>query len=166
MSEQPEAPVSGQPEPPASDQPEAPVTGTPQPGRLPALGATAAFRKTVTEADVVLFAGITGDFAPQHVDADYMSRHPIGERVAHGILTLGIASTAASALCAQERIVAVSAGYDRLRFLRPVLLGDTVESRYEVVEVDTERRRAHARVEVRNQRGEMCLAATHLLYCY
>ncbi|RPF26272.1 MaoC family dehydratase [Georgenia muralis] len=139
---------------------------TPEPGPLPALGATAGFRKTVTEADVVLFAGITGDFAPQHVDADYMSRHPLGERVAHGILTLGIASTAASALCAQEQLVAVSAGYDRLRFLRPVVLGDTVDCRYEVVAVDEGRRRASARVEVRNQRGEMCLAATHLLHCY
>ena len=95
-----------------------------------------------------------------------MAHHPLGQRVAHGVLTLGIASTAASALCAQEGMVAVSAGYDRLRFLRPVLLGDTLDCRYEVVEVDTERRRAHARVEVRNQRDEVCLAATHILYCY
>ena len=151
---------------PAPPTVEATAPATPEPGPLPALGATAGFRKTVTEADVVLFAGITGDFAPLHVDADYMSRHPLGERVAHGILTLGIASTAASALCAQERLVAVSAGYDRLRFLRPVLLGDTVDCRYEVVAVDENRRRAHAQVEVRNQRGEMCLAATHLLHCY
>ena len=50
--------------------------------RYPEVGARARFAKTVTETDVTLFAGITGDLAPQHVDADYMSKHPAGQRVA------------------------------------------------------------------------------------
>ncbi|TDE89485.1 dehydratase [Occultella glacieicola] len=133
---------------------------------FPAVGSTSRFAKTITEADVGLFAGITGDFAPQHIDAEYMRTHPAGQRVAHGILTLGVASTAASLLCAQEGVVAVSYGYDRLRFLRPVFLGDTVEARYRTTEVDPATGKAFAEVTVMNQRGEQVLAAIHILYCY
>lgn len=142
------------------------MTAVPAPPRLPALGAHSRFRKTVTEADIALFAGITGDFAPQHVDAEFMKDQPAGERIAHGVLTLGVSSTAASLLCAQEEVVAVSYGYDRLRFLRPVVIGDTVEARYEVAEVDEAGQKAFATVRVTNQRGELCLVATHILYCY
>lgn len=133
---------------------------------LPRVGASSRFRKTVTEADVVLFAGITGDFAPQHIDEEYMRDKPQGRRIAHGILTLGLSSTASSALCAQEGIVAVSYGYDRLRFLSPVYIGDTVEARCEVVRVDVDSHKAFADVRVTRQDGELCLVATHILYCY
>lgn len=133
---------------------------------LPTVGATSRFAKTITESDVGLFAGITGDFAPQHIDAEYMRHHPAGQRIAHGILTLGVASTAASELCKSEGVVAVSYGYDRLRFLRPVFLGDTVEARYTVGEVDATTGKFFAEVAVMNQRGEQVLAAIHILYCY
>lgn len=133
---------------------------------FPAVGATSRFAKTVTEADVGLFAGITGDFAPQHVDAEYMKDKAAGQRIAHGVLTLGVASTAASLLCEREGVVAVSYGYDRLRFLRPVLLGDTVEARYRVSEVDSASGKFFAEVTVTNQRGETVLVAIHILYCY
>lgn len=144
------------------------MTAVPTPTRLPRLpelGATSRFRKTITESDIGLFAGITGDFAPQHVDAEFMKDQPPGQRIAHGILTLGVSSTAASLLCAQEEVIAVSAGYDRLRFLRPVVIGDTVEARYEVTKVDRPGQKAYAAVRVTNQRGELCLVATHILYC-
>lgn len=133
---------------------------------LPRVGSTSRFAKTITEADVGLFAGITGDFAPQHIDAEYMRSHPAGQRIAHGILTLGVASTAASELCKSEGVVAVSYGYDRLRFLRPVYLGDTVEARYTTREVDAQTGKVFTEVAVFNQRGEQVLAATHILFCY
>lgn len=133
---------------------------------FPAVGAGSRFSKTVTEADIGLFAGVTGDFAPQHIDEEYMRRRPQGRRIAHGVLTLGIASTAASMLCAESGSVAVSYGYDRLRFLAPVFIGDTVEARYEVVRIEPETHKAFASVTVTNQHGELCLVATHILYCY
>ena len=62
------------------------------------VGDSVTFTKTVGESDVYLFAGITGDFAPNHVDRTYMARTRYGERIAHGVLVLGYSSTASSLL--------------------------------------------------------------------
>ncbi|HIZ35758.1 MAG TPA: dehydratase [Candidatus Ruania gallistercoris] len=134
--------------------------------RFPALGAQASFAKTVTETDVTLFAGITGDLAPHHINAQFMADHPLGQRVAHGVLTLGIASTATSSLCAAEGVLALSYGYDRLRFLKPVFLGDTVTVTVTVSRIDSERSIAVAEVRATNPAGDLLLVADHLLYCY
>lgn len=86
------------------------------------------FRKTVTEADMVLFAGITGDFAANHTDEEYMKSSVYGTRHVHGALVAGFMSTmAAKALedARPEGFVPVSLGYDRMRFVRPVFPGDT-----------------------------------------
>src|SRR5260221_11171641 len=92
-----------------------------------------AFAKTVGEADVTLFAGITGDFSDTHVNDQYMKeRSNLGGRIAHGALLVGYMSTASTISIAhivhQEGLTdfPVSAGYDRIRFLKPVLLGDPV----------------------------------------
>lgn len=134
--------------------------------RYPAVGAQASFAKTVTETDVTLFAGITGDLAPHHINAAFMADHPLGQRVAHGVLTLGIASTATSTLCADAGVLALSYGYDRLRFLEPVFLGDTVTVTVTVARIEHERSIAVAEVRATNQTGELLLVADHLLYCY
>lgn len=134
--------------------------------RYPAVGAQASFAKTVTETDVTLFAGITGDFAPHHINAAYMADHPLGQRVGHGVLTLGIASSASSALCAAEDVLALSYGYDRLRFLKPVFLGDTVTVTVTVSRIEDERSIAVAEVRATNPAGDLLLVADHLLYCY
>jgi acyl dehydratase len=84
------------------------------------------FSKTVGESDVYLFAGITGDLAPVHVDQEFMKANsPFGERIAHGVLVLGFTSTASTMLAA--RLLAtfgwrsmVSLGYDGIRFIAPV----------------------------------------------
>ncbi|TDE03408.1 MaoC family dehydratase [Jiangella asiatica] len=133
---------------------------------LPPLGARSTFRKTVTESDVGLFAGITGDFAPQHVDDEYMKTRPQGRRIAHGVLTLGLTSTAAARLCTAHDVTAVSYGYDRVRFLRPVYLGDTVTVDYVVDRVDAGARKAFATMTATRQDGEVCLVGVHVLYCY
>lgn len=133
---------------------------------FPPVGSRAFFRKTVSEADVGLFAGITGDFAPQHTDEVYMQDHPLGRRVAHGVLTLGLTSTAAARLCAEQGVTAVSYGYDRVRFLAPVFLGDTVTVEFVVENVEREKRTVHAAMTATRQDGEICLVGTHLLYCY
>lgn len=126
------------------------------------------FSKTVGETDVYLFAGITGDFAANHVDEETMKRTSFGRRIAHGALMVGYMSTASTIMAAQglslgENTNAVSLGYDRMRFLKPVFLGDTVTVTYTVTSVDEQRLRSEAKVEVSNQCGELVAIATHIM---
>ena len=123
------------------------------------VGTVLYFTKTVSEADVYLFAGITGDFSPNHIDAEYMKSGQFGERVAHGALLVGLMSAAS----ARMRIGrTVSLGYDRLRFTAPVRFGDTVTTEYRIVEVDQAKKRVTHQCTCTNQRGEVVGTATHL----
>jgi 3-hydroxybutyryl-CoA dehydratase len=121
------------------------------------------FRKTVAESDVYLFAGVTGDFAPNHVDEQLMAGTRYGGRIAHGVLVLGYTSTASTRMAELLGGHAVSLGFDRVRFVAAVRIGDTVTVRYTLRRVEQERRRAYSDVEVRTQDGTVCLAATHVL---
>jgi 3-hydroxybutyryl-CoA dehydratase len=87
--------------------------------------------RTVTEADVVAFAGISGDWHPLHTDAAFARQGPFGERIAHGMLILSIA-TGLAPLDAQT--VMAFYGIDKLRFVRPAKLGDTIHVVTEVIE--------------------------------
>ena len=134
----------------------------------PALGARTSFSKTVSESDVYLFAGITGDLAPNHVDEQFMRKTPYGRRIAHGALLVGYMSTASTMvnnLMADRMpsIFPVSLGYDRVRFLKPVFLGDTITVRYTVDSIDAAKNRTLAKVEVTNEKGELVAVATHLM---
>ncbi|WP_020660490.1 MaoC family dehydratase [Amycolatopsis benzoatilytica] len=121
------------------------------------------FRKTVAESDVYGFAGITGDFAPNHVDEQFMAASRYGGRIAHGVLVLGFSSTASTQMAALIGGHAVSLGYDRIRFVGPVRIGDTVTVTYRLASLDQERRRAVSDIEITNQRGETVLVGTHVL---
>ena len=121
--------------------------------------------RTITEADIVLHAGQTGDFYPHHMDAEWCKTQPFGQRMAHGtlIFSVGVGLTA-GAINSQ----AMSYGYDRLRFVRPVFIGDTIRVRVSIKEKrDDAKRPAHGVVvealEVVNQRGETVLVCEHLL---
>ena len=127
------------------------------------LGETVQFEKTVTEADVYMFAGITGDFAPVHVNEEYMKRTRFEGRIAHGILILGLASIASSQSAARASIPGVSAGYDRVRFLGPVRFGDTIRIDYTLRRKDAERARLYCEVKGINQRNESVLSAEHVI---
>ena len=126
------------------------------------VGLKAQFSKTVGESDVYLFAGITGDLDPNHVDEEYCKSTPFGHRIAHGALIVGYMSTASTLVLQGFGGPVVSLGYDRIRFVKPVLIGDTVTVNYEIVERDLDRQRTIATVEVTNQRGETVAVATHL----
>ncbi len=131
-------------------------------------GETATFAKTITEADLVLFAGLTGDFDPIHVNEDYARKTPFGRRIAHGALVMGLLSTTASMMSRRSvdrgsAGTSVSLGYDRIRFLKPVFIGDTLTARYTIEEIDAAAARSRSKVEVTNQNGETCLAGTHLM---
>jgi len=121
--------------------------------------------RTITEADVVLHAGQTGDFYPHHMDAEWCKTQPFGQRIAHGTLvfSVGVGMTAG-----EINPRAMSYGYDRLRFVRPVFLNDTIRARTSIKEKrDDAKRKTHGIVvetlEVINQRGETVLVADHLL---
>ncbi len=116
-----------------------------------AAGMTAEFAKTVTEADVVLFAGVTGDLNPVHVDAVAAERSPFGGRIAHGMLSAAFISTALAMKLPGPGTIYLS---QSLRFVRPVRIGDTVTARVEVLETMPARRRVRLATACRNQDGE------------
>jgi acyl dehydratase len=121
--------------------------------------------RTITETDFVVHAGHTGDFFPHHLDAEFMKTTPFGQRIAHGtmIFAIGVGLTATLI-----NPVAFSYGYDRLRFIRPVFIGDTIRTRVTLAAKEDDPRRAGQgrvieRCEVLNQRDEVVLAADHIL---
>ena len=127
------------------------------------IGQETFFRKTVSETDVYLFAGITGDLSENHVDRHAMQGTEYRERIAHGMLVMSFMSTGSTRLIERTGGLAVSYGYDRVRFVAPVYFGDTITVHYRVTSVDTERSRSFADVRVTNQRGEVVAVAQHTL---
>jgi 3-hydroxybutyryl-CoA dehydratase len=107
-------------------------------------------RKTVSETDVYLFAGITGDFNPMHVDAEYAKTTPFGARVAHGPLTLALCAGILGTELPGLGTVAVS---NHIEYQAPVFIGDTITVRVEVAELEPERNRATMAITWRNQDG-------------
>ena len=131
-------------------------------------GDSVSFAKTVGESDVYLFAGITGDLSVNHVNEQYMARSKFGRRIAHGALLVGFMSTCSTMMIDRcqgtaGRETPVSLGYDRVRFLRPVFIGDTVTLTYTIVEVDAAKRQSLADIEVVNQAGDLVGVARHIL---
>ena len=132
------------------------------------VGSSVQFAKTISESDVYLFAGITGDFAANHVNEQRMAETPYGARIAHGALLVGYMSTCSTKLAEQAIArgvegVPVALGFDRIRFLKPVYFGDTVTLDYEIVEVDDEKHRSLGKVTVVNQCDEVVAVAEHLI---
>ncbi len=119
--------------------------------------------KTVGETDVYLFAGVTGDFAPNHVDEEFMRKTRYGRRIAHGALLIGYMSRASTAICQGLPGTIVSYGFDRIRFPAPAFIGDTVTVTYEIVDRDEAALKTFARVTCTTQRGDVVAAATHIL---
>jgi 3-hydroxybutyryl-CoA dehydratase len=127
------------------------------------IGKTVTVRKTVGETDIYLFAGISGDFAPNHVDEEFMKGTRYGRRIAHGALLVAYMSQASTKMCSGLPGTIVSYGYDRVRFPGAVFIGDTVTVTYEIVERDPSAGKAFSKVTCTNQRGEVVAAATHIL---
>ena len=122
------------------------------------------FGRTITETDFVVHAGHTGDFFPHHMDAVFMADSEFGQRIAHGtmVFAIGIGLTATVI-----NPVAFSYGYDRLRFVRPVFIGDTIRTRISAArKEDDPKRTDHGRlfekVEVLNQHDQVVLVCEHI----
>jgi len=132
------------------------------------VGETVRFSKTIGESDVYLFAGISGDFFPNHVNEEFMKQRGFGRRIAHGVLILALSSTTSSMISSRSLEKAddyfpVSLGYDHVRFLKPVFIGDTVTVQYTVEELDPARHRSLAKIEAFNQSGELVMVAQHIM---
>jgi acyl dehydratase len=132
------------------------------------LGLQASFSKTVSESDVYLFAGITGDFSPNHVDEEFMRRTQYGQRIAHGALLVGYMSRASTMIADKcktltSSLYPVSLGYDKIRFLKPVFINDTISVTYSIASCDRERSRSMAAVEMSKGNDEIVASATHVM---
>jgi 3-hydroxybutyryl-CoA dehydratase len=103
------------------------------------VGQTAVFAKTVTEADIVLFAGVTGDQNPVHLNEEFAAGTVFKGRVAHGMLSVGFISAAIGTRLPGPGSIYVS---QSLRFRAPVRAGDTVTARVTVQEIVADRKRA------------------------
>ena len=116
------------------------------------VGDVAELAKTVTESDIALFAGVTGDFNAVHIDAEAAKKSVFGERVAHGMLSAGFISAVLGMRLPGSGSIYLS---QTLRFTKPVRIGDTVTARVEVLEVLTAKRRVRLATSCRNQNGEV-----------
>lgn len=121
--------------------------------------------RTITEADFVIHAGHSGDFFPHHLDAEFMKSSSFGQRIAHGTMTFTIGIGLTATLI---NPVAFTYGYERLRFPKPVFIGDTIHTKVTIsAKEDDPKRPTHGRVvekvEVLNQRGQCVLACGHVL---
>ncbi|OYR20038.1 MaoC/PaaZ C-terminal domain-containing protein [Brucella thiophenivorans] len=123
------------------------------------------YGRTITETDFVVHAGHTGDFFPHHMDVEFAKTLPGGQRIAHGTMVFAIGVGLTATLI---NPVAFSYGYDRLRFIRPVHIGDTIRTRVTISAKEDDPKRANMgrvneRCEVLNQRDEVVLACDHIL---
>ncbi|XWX05178.1 MaoC/PaaZ C-terminal domain-containing protein [Aggregatilineales bacterium SYSU G02658] len=119
--------------------------------------------RTVTDSDLVQFAGLTGDFNPMHTDAEYMKTSMFGQRIAHGLLSLSYAMGQAYQLGILERTVLAFRELD-VKFSAPVFIGDTIHAELTVAEKTEARRLGGGLVKfelrIVNQEGKVVQRGT------
>ncbi len=115
-----------------------------------ALGDTAQFSKTVSESDVYLYAGVTGDFNPAHVNEDYARQTFFKTRIAHGMLSAGFISTILGTILPGPGTIYL---HQELDFTAPVRIGDTITARVEVKDLDPGKNRVVLETTCVNQDG-------------
>lgn len=118
------------------------------------VGQTAEFSKTVSESDIYLYAGVTGDFNPAHINEVYAGQTFFKTRIAHGMLTAGFISTILGTKLPGPGTIYLK---QELNFLAPVRIGDTVTARVEVIEIIGEKNRVRLTTTCVNQEGTKVL---------
>jgi 3-hydroxybutyryl-CoA dehydratase len=106
------------------------------------VGQKASFGKTITEADIVLFAAVTGDTNPMHLNEEYARSSIFGERIAHGMLAAGLITKVMGTQLPGPGTIYMS---QSLRFRKPVRIGDTVTATVEITALNAEKHRANLR---------------------
>ena len=118
--------------------------------------------RTITEADVVNFAGVSGDFVELHTNEEYARQGPFGRRIAHGLLTLAVSSGLMVRMNLTADTIIAFYGIDKLRFTKPVFIGDTIHVTKRVLEKRDKGGRGvvTSETQVLNQNGELVLVYT------
>jgi acyl dehydratase len=120
--------------------------------------------RTVTETDIVIHAGQSGDFFPHHMDSAWCETQPFKQRIAHGTLIFTI-SVGLTAHVINE--VSMTYGYDRLRFIQPVFIGDTIKATVTIKDKKDHKKPGFGLVtelvEVFNQQNELVMVCEHVL---
>jgi acyl dehydratase len=115
--------------------------------------------RTVTETDVVMFAGLSGDYNPLHTDEEFCKKTDFGTRIAHGPLIYSIAAGLLFQLHLYDDTLIAFLGFDSLRFTKPVKIGDTIHAKVKVLEKRETSRPDRGvmkrQLQVMNQRGEV-----------
>jgi 3-hydroxybutyryl-CoA dehydratase len=102
------------------------------------LGDSAEFSKTVSEADIYLYAGVTGDFNPAHINEVYAGKTFFKSRIAHGMLSGGFISAVIANLLPGPGTIYMR---QELNFLAPVRIGDTITAKVEIIDINAEKNR-------------------------
>lgn len=118
------------------------------------IGDFAEHRKTISEADVYLFAGVTGDFNPAHLDAQEAAHGIFKERIAHGMLSAGLISAVLGMQLPGPGAIYLS---QNLKFVAPVKFGDTITARAEVTDRNVDRNRITLKTTCINQDGKVVI---------
>ncbi|MCG7346258.1 MaoC family dehydratase [Sporosarcina sp. ACRSL] len=119
------------------------------------VGQTASISRTVTETDIVMYAGLSGDYNPVHVDREYAAGTRFGQRIAHGLLTASFLSR----LFGMELPGPESVYLEQtLKFTKPVFIGDTITATAEILDIDQKRNIITLSTICRNQNGETVLS--------
>lgn len=120
--------------------------------------------RTITESDIVTFAGLSGDYNQIHTDAEYAKATPFGQRIAHGILTLSVISGLAVQTGFMEGTIIAFREINEWKFSKPVFIGDTVHATLEIIETKAMRRLGGGaiviKINVLNQRSEVVMSGT------
>lgn len=120
--------------------------------------------RTITESDIVSFAGLSGDYNQIHIDAEYAKATPFGQRIAHGILTLSVISGLAVQTGFMEGTIIAFREINEWKFSKPVFIGDTVHATLEITETKAMRRLGGGaiviKINVLNQRSEVVMSGT------
>ncbi len=118
------------------------------------VGEAAEFAKTVSESDIYLYAGVTGDFNPAHINEAYAQKTFFKTRIAHGMLSAGFISTVIGTKLPGTGSIYIK---QDLNFKAPVRVGDTITARAEVVEIIAEKNRVRLKTTCTNQDGTLVL---------
>ena len=119
--------------------------------------------RTITEADIVNFAGLTGDWYELHTNVEYAAKTRFGQRIAHGALIFSISTALNVRAMPSGNTLIAFYGVDKLRFVKPTFIGDTVYCRNRVLEKQEKDARCGvvaSLCEVVNQRGEVVISYT------
>ncbi len=118
------------------------------------IGDSASFTKTITDTDIYLYAGISGDFNPAHVNQVEAEKGMFGKRIAHGMLSAGLISAVLGTMLPGPGTIYMG---QELRFTKPVFVGDTITATITVAELIPEKNRAKLETVCTNQDGEVVI---------